>query len=286
MRIKTTCRTLFSAALMAACVLQWPSLADGQPISTERGETTFTAAQVRAWRKQLTALSQVPRATPDGWTKSRVDPAKLVGVFPDLRVRKGYVLRAYQFKEEANSNGFVWGLPDEAEFPEPADCPKLESHFLHPPKPLDALDDVMEAIDGDGSAVSYLHASLLRRALRDFGGGWHGISWGTHSVLDGTPWRQERDDEEEDSPMTRPMSQPREWKWIAAQPKSWSPQVQWDAKRVVVSFHTYTALAKVDEEGNVEKERILLHTDTYRRGKYRALSTEKKLAEGPDALAF
>lgn len=285
MRSNSIVPAWISAALAAACVLPWPSLAGGQPISTKRGESTFTAAQIRDWRKQLTELSQVPRSTPEGWSKSRVEPVKLVRVFPELGVRKGYVLRAYQFKEEANANGFVWALPEEAEFPEPADCPKLESHFLHPPKPFDALDDVMEAIDGDGSAVSYLHASLLRCALREFGGGWHGISWGTHAVLDDSPWRQGGEDDE-DSPMTRPMSQPREWKWIAAQPKSWSPQVRWDEKRVVVSFYTYTALAKVGQDGDVEKERILLHTDTYRRGKYRALTSEKKLAEGPNALAF
>ncbi|MEQ8786998.1 MAG: hypothetical protein RIC55_11890 [Pirellulaceae bacterium] len=247
--------------------------------------TKFRAADLQQRRKQIVEFAQMPETAPPGWSKSRVDPARVVAMFSALRVRDGYVLRAYQFREEGNGNGFVWALPADAEFPEPEDCPRLDYHFLRPPKPLDALDDVMEAITGDDSAASYLQASLLRRELKDFGVGWHGIEWGAHTLLDEEPWAAgpPRDDE---SPMARPMSERREWRWSEAPPESWRPQVLLEKDRAIVTFYTYTPLAKSGEGDELEKERILRHTDTYRRGKYRALATETKIAEGPNALAF
>jgi len=271
---------------------------DGRPVvpfaeTTRRNPTTesgdevakqFTAAEVNQWRKKLNELSQLPEATPNGWSKSRVDPARLLTVFPELQVREGYVLRAYVFKEEANSNGFVWALPADAEFPEPDDCPRLESHFLKPPKPFDALDDMMEVIAGDDSPESYLHASILRRELKEFGGGWHGIVWGMNTVLDDTPWNPPPRDEENAGPMY-PESKPAEWNWIAAKPESWKPEVRLEKDKAIVTFYSYTPLYAELDNGEEEKERIIRHTETYRRGKYRPLVLEKKLAEGPHAVA-
>jgi hypothetical protein len=242
------------------------------------------AADIKKWRERLTELGRLPEETPNGWSKSRVEPAKLLTVFPDLKVREGYVLRAYVFKEEANSNGFVWALPADAEFPEPDDCPRLESHFLKPPKPFDALDDMMEVIVGDDSPESYLHASILRRELKEFGGGWHGIVWGMNTVLDDTPWNPPPRDEEDVGPMY-PESKPAEWNWIAAKPESWKPEVRLEKDKAIVTFYSYTPLSAELDNGEEEKERIIRHTETYRRGKYRPLVVEKKLAEGPHAVA-
>ena len=245
----------------------------------------FTAEQIRTWRTQLAEWAAMPESAPEGWSKSRHNPEKLLTLFPELKVRQGYVLRAYQFRAEGNGNGFVWALPVDAEFPEPDECPRLQGHFLKPPKPLDALDDLMEAIEGDDSPMSYLQASILRREWGDFGAGWHGIDWGTHTVLDDSPWKggPQRDDE---LPGKRPTSRPGEWKWFAAQPDTWTPHVRLEPNRAIVTFYTYTAMAKDGAAEEEEKERIIRHTDTYRRGKYRALVVEKKIAEGPDALAF
>lgn len=245
----------------------------------------FTAAEIKAWRARLTEIGQLPQETPNGWSKSRIEPAKLLTVFPELKLRDAYVLRAYVFKEDANSNGFVWALPADAEFPAPEDCPRLESHFLKPPKPFDALDDFMEAIAGDDSPESYLHASLLRRELKEFGGGWHGVRWGVNTVLDDTPWNRPPAGEEESQAMY-PESKPAEWKWIAPRPVDWKPEVRLENDKAIVTFYSYTPLAVELDDGQEEKERIIRHTETYRRGKYRPLIVEKKLAEGPNAVAF
>lgn len=244
----------------------------------------FTARDIRQWREKLVELSALPDDTPNGWSKSPVDPARLLTVFPKLRVRADHVLRAYVFKDDGNSNGFVWALPAQAAFPAADDCPRLESHFLNPPKPFDALDDVMEAIEGDDSLESYLQASILRRELKEFGGGWHGIQWGMNTILDENPWKGKRPTDEA-PPHDRPESAADEWKWIAPQPTIWAPEVRRTQDQVVVTFHSYTALAAETGNGEFEKERIIRHTDTYRRGKYRPLVVEKKLAEGPNAVA-
>jgi hypothetical protein len=260
---------------------------DPAPTSAEKGRpedtvqakpVALSVARIKELRRKATELSQPVdgRKDPPGWSKSRVDPAKLVEIFKPLRLRKGYVLRAYIFREEGNGSGVVWAMPEDAEFPAPEDCPALENHMLKAPKPSEALDDVMEAIEGDGSPESYLAASLLRRELREFGAMWHGCNWSTHVVLDQDPWKA-GPPREEDSPLDRPTSDPREWKWPEPKPTQWSPRVQVEKDRVTVTFHTYSGLGK---------ESIFRHTDTYRPGKYRPKMAQKLIGEGPAGFAF
>ena len=237
---------------------------------------TFSAAKVKEIREKAAKTVETPQDTPEGWAKSRVNPNKLLDVFTPLTMRKGFVLRAYTFREEQNGNGVVWAMPSNAEFPEPKDCPTLENHLLKAPKPFDALDDAMEAIEGDGSAWSYLAASLLRRELSEFGAVWHGSRWLTHTVLDDDPWKggSAKPDELAMDKPTTPVDQ---WKWLEERPKSYVPEVKIEKDRVTVTFYTYSGL---------EKERIYRHVDTYRPGKYRPKVSEKMIAEGKGGFAF
>lgn len=275
---------MVACAVLGVALLGRPSFGQEEVVAESEGKVVhFSAAEIKKLRHQAAEVGQLPKGTPEGWSKSRVDPAKVVSAFPGLKLREGFVLRAYVFKEDGNSNGFVWGLPKDAAYPEPKDCPRLESHFLNPPKPLDAVDDLMEAIDGDDTAASYLHASLFKREIREFGGGWHGIQWGMASILDQSPWKGAIKADAE--PFEKPRSKLRDWKWAAEQPKDWRPEVKMERDQVVVSFYVYTALAGVGEKQEMERERILHYVDTYKRGKYRSLSQVKKLATGPDAIA-
>ncbi len=239
---------------------------------------TISVAKINELREKAAALSQPVEGQeePQGWSKSRVDPGKLVELFSPLRLRKGYVLRAYVFREEGNGNGVVWAMPEGADFPAPKDCPTLENHLLKAPKPWDALDDPMEAIEGDGSAWSYLAASLLRRELREFGAMWHGCNWGTHFLLDNDPWK-DGPPSEGASPLERPTSNADQWKWLGPRPAEWGPQVRMENGQVTVTFYTYSGL---------EKQAIYRHTDTYRAGKYRAKVEQEKIAEGPEGYLF
>lgn len=239
-------------------------------LATAEEVVRFSAGDVAKLREKATQLVVVPETTPAGWSKSRVDPTQLLTLFPALQLRQGFTLRAYQFKEEANGNGFVWAMPVDAEFPQPEDCPRLESHFLKAPKPFDALDDVMEAIDGDDTAAAYWQASLLRRELKDFGAMWHGIVWGTHHVVDADPLTQ-RPALNAD-PLKVPLSRAARWKWLEAKPTDWTPRVKLEDDRATVTFYTYSGF---------EKEGIYRHVDVYRRGKFRARLEDVKIAEGP-----
>ncbi len=69
-----------------------------------------SAAKIRKLREETAKVTQVPQDGPNGWNKSTVDLNKMLELFKPLRLRKGYVLRAYQYKEEANGNGVVWAI--------------------------------------------------------------------------------------------------------------------------------------------------------------------------------
>jgi hypothetical protein len=235
----------------------------------------FTAEHITKLRERVADVSQVPESTPAGWSKSRVDPTKVLALFPALRLRTGFTLRAYQFKEQGNGNGVVWAMPVDADFPEPKDCPRLESHFLNAPKPYDALDDVMEAIAGDGTAEAYLQASLLRRELKDFGALWHGILWGTHFVVDADPLKSVVD--ENADPMRTPQTKAADWRWLEPKPSDWTPRVTLEPDRAVVTFYTFSGF---------DKEALYRHVDVYRRDKYRPRVEEAKIAEGASGYRF
>lgn len=116
------------------------------------------------------------------WSRSFDNPESIVNGFSHLRIKKGYKLRAYQFREGGNGNGIVWAIPKDRELPEPSECETLD-WFLSPPKPDYALSDFMEAIEGDKTPLSYLQASIVFHELHEFGAMWHGVSWGRDVIL-------------------------------------------------------------------------------------------------------
>jgi hypothetical protein len=59
----------------------------------------------------------------------------LLRAFPALRPKEGYALRAYQYRDDGDGNGFVWAVPESAPFPDPETFPRVEGAFLQPPKP-------------------------------------------------------------------------------------------------------------------------------------------------------
>ena len=115
--------------------------------SKEQGNsTTFSASKLQKLRKKAAKVAEVPKDAATGWSKSLIDPAKLVEIFAPLKLKKGIVLRAYQFKEGGNGNGVVWAMPANAEFPEPNQCAKVKRRdgFMMVPKPPAAFDSIME----------------------------------------------------------------------------------------------------------------------------------------------
>ncbi|QDV16061.1 hypothetical protein Pan153_06820 [Gimesia panareensis] len=236
----------------------------------------FSAAGIKKLRRKAQQLAMVPERTPNGWSKSQVDPAKIVVLFKPLRINRKYQLKAYQFKEDMNGNGVVWAMPVGSTFPNPNALLQDGGTLFKSPKPGMALDNVMEAIEGDRSLKSYLLASMLKRELDEFGAIWHGARWSMHTVLDADPW-QGSGPTDMDDPLEFPSRPAAHWKWKTPRPTDWRPTVTMKGDVATVKFYTFSPLGK---------EAIYEHIDVYRPGEYRFGTETRKIAEGPRQLAF
>jgi hypothetical protein len=228
---------------------------------------TIAANTANRLRRRAQRAAVLPEAGPDGWSVSPVSPMGLVAVFDTLRLKPGMTLHAYQYRAGDNGNGVVWAMPEHVPLPPPDACPRIEE-FLDAPKPHEALDDVMEAIDGDGSPISYLSASLLARELREFGARWHGVSWGACRMLGRRP--ATRPGTHSHQTAAAPNDEDR-WTWLQPAPAVWPPRVIESGAKVTVKLHV------LDPVG---AETIRQLTDTYRADRYTCTTTEVDLAIG------
>jgi hypothetical protein len=230
----------------------------------------FEVKKVVSLLNRVRRAAEVPNEGPEGWSRSIVDPMELLAVFKSLRLKQGFVLRAYLFREGGNGNGVVYAMPEKLPFPEPSECEYDKNRFLSPPVPDGALYDAMEAIDGDGSLWSYLAASLLSRELEEFGAIWHGCSGSTHQILDKNPLP-------EPASSHQPDLDPLDWNWLEPKPAEWRPGVIEQGISVKVVFHTFSDLGR---------KTIYRHVDRYSAGNYILTSDCSVLAEGPGGCVF
>lgn len=236
--------------------------------SNAASTTTFSAAEVRRLREAAGKASGIGDEGQDGWAKSDCDPMGILHAFPSLQIKPGFVMRAYVFRSGGNGNGVVWAMPDESEFPQPDDCPKLTNVFLEPPRPPEALDDLMEAVSGDDTALSYLSASILQRELAEFGARWHGCEWSTHEIVGSKPLHPAR---------SGPSGPAIKWTWQQPQPKDWKPQVIQSSGSIKVVFYTVSGLGG---------ERIVKHTDSFKPGSYSFETEAIDVASAPGGYVF
>lgn len=150
-------------------------------------KTYFTVRQINILRGRAQRAAAMPEPVVEGWSKCTADPMRLLAAFKSLRVREGYVLRAYQYFTGGNGNSVVCALPVAADFPEPDNCRGERADLFDPPRPLLALERMMQGIDGDGTPRSYLSASIFLRELTELGALWHGCDWSTRSIVGTDP---------------------------------------------------------------------------------------------------
>jgi hypothetical protein len=233
--------------------------------------TKFPIGELNRLRRRAQAVAPFTSA-PDGWTISQVDPMHLLSAFETLRMKPGFALRAYLFRSGGDGNGIVWAMQIDDPLPSPDDCPRIEA-FLSPPKPPTALDDVMQAIEGDRSPFSYLSASLIARELGEFGAGWHGVSWGAATIMDRPPPELRKQIFVE----TNEPDWTNEWRWCTPPPRYWRPQVTRTADGVAVSFCVLNI---------VGSREIIRITDTYNDLQYTFTTTEESIASGGGGIIW
>lgn len=225
-------------------------------------KTYFTTRQINIMRGRAQRAAEMPEPVVDGWSKCSADPMALLAAFKSLRIRDGYVLRAYQYYAGGDGNAFVWALPVDADFPEPQSIDGAgRVGLFNPPRPPRALERTMQGIEGDDTPRSYLSASIFCRELGEFGAFWHGCGWSTRSIVGADPT----------------VEDPDRWQWSEKRPTDWRPCVELSRREARVIFYCL---------GGLGGWTIRRHVDTYgrRNDDVRGQSTE--LAFGGGGFLF
>jgi hypothetical protein len=228
--------------------------------------TCFSVADVRPLVERARKAGQPPEDGLQGWSVSEMDPGRIVAVFePAVRLRAGYVLRAYQFRSGGNGNGVVHAIPRGEVLAEP---PKCGSDLFEPsPRPEHGLESILDALNLDKTPWSYLCMSLLGRELAEFGAIWHGVSWGAHTLIENMPWNERVNGVR--------LTEPEGWTGRMLRFDELRPRVELARGGAVVRFHTYCP---------VGMQRVIEHTDRYRTGK--VTGKRRDVATGPAGIIF
>lgn len=172
----------------------------------------------------------------------------------------------------------VYALPCRSPVPGPRECPADEERWLRPPLPPGALPDIRLAFRGNGSAWSYLAASIVARELSEMGSAWHGASWSTHEFIDRDPrlWpevvdaRREVDHTDDKHAGGAPRT---DLTWLGHEVSEWRPHVDMIDGEAIVRFITTSRLGL---------EQFVLHEDRYELGQYVFDTTITELATGDE----
>lgn len=263
-----TRRHWIAAALLAAFFCLVPAYTSAEEPTVSR-TIFFSKPEIDQIRTKFLQAREMPATASDGWSRSNVNPMDVLAVFSPLRLKEAYALVGYRLVLLGNGKGVVYAVPKGRAVPIPEDA-------WEEPRPPGALEDVMDAIDGDRSPWSYLCASILQREFQEFGAMWHGQNWSTHMILDSDPWQLGREAMvDEFSQM--PVGNPGTWKWAEPKPKEWRPRVRIEEDAVEVTFYTHSCLGR---------QAIYRHTDVFRPGSYRFSTKSTVIAQGPGQMYF
>jgi hypothetical protein len=155
------------------------------------------------------------------WQISTVNPGAALLKLPGLLLNPKYRLVSYLYREKETGLGVVWAVPETL-----GTTAQLEKALMmggtmaQVPQPAGALNNFMEAIDGDRTPTSFLIASILQRELREFGSLGDRRNWVYHRLIDAIPLQLN-------------------WQWRGEQPKDLSPKVKiFPNGQAAVEFYT------------------------------------------------
>lgn len=198
---------------------------------------------------------ETPAPNTEGkWFVSATNPGAALLKLPGLQLQPGLRIVSYLYRTEKDGMGVTWAVPESASTTAQLEVALEKSgNNQQPPKPFSALADVMEAIDGDRTPVSFIVASILKREFQEVGALGSYCNWSHHRLIASIPPQMN-------------------WTWRTPVPKDLSPKVQVlpDGK-AAVEFFTCRVVPPVA---------IFQHVDQYLPGQYKATSLDRALAAG------
>jgi len=186
------------------------------------------------------------------WFLSTMDPAETVVKLPGLWVRAGIRMVTYLNHAGESGTGVTLALPSLFSTTEQLEAAISQADKTgQPPAPDQALPNILDAIEGDGSLSSFLAASIFAREIKEFGRFGKHSRWQHHRFVSAVP----------------PKVQ---WQWRAKQPEDLTPKVVTTAdEHVVVEFFSC----------RVQKPIALFrHVDRYPPNSYCATTKDQVLA--------
>lgn len=198
----------------------------------------------------VTTLSPILQ---EQWFISTVNPAAPLIKMPGLWLKPGFRLVSYLYRSaEGSGVGVVWAVPEEFSTTAQLEKAVKEKHNIaQVPQPEGALGHVMEAIEGDRSAASFVLASILRRELQELGVLGDRRNWAYHHLIEGIPAKYN-------------------WQWRTEIPKDLSPKV-----RLYPDGHAAVELFSCRISGT---KTLYRHLDRYPPNSYKPDSLDKMLA--------
>ncbi|MEL6224793.1 MAG: hypothetical protein AAFR31_19350 [Cyanobacteria bacterium J06627_8] len=133
-----------------------------------------------------TDLSTVPEG--GIWIISGTNPADVLFKLPGLMLKPKVRLVSFTFQKDTDGKGSSWAVPEQyctTEYLERA--LEAANGAQSPPHPPEALPNVMDALEGDRSTVSFFIASIFRRELLEFGAKGVFQRWSHHRLIDKVP---------------------------------------------------------------------------------------------------
>ena len=193
---------------------------------------------------------QMPNAQ-GRWFISAVNPGWVLMKLPGLTLKPRIRLVTYLYRLEKNGLSATWALPETLSTTVLLeDALKTSGGEDHPPKPKGSFADLMEAIEGDRSPISFLVASIVRRELKEFGTLGNDRNWSNHRLIDTLPTQVQ-------------------WKW-RTQALDLSPKVRLLPEgKAVLEFFTCRTTAPIS---------IVQHVDHYSAGAYQVKGVDRAVA--------
>jgi len=186
------------------------------------------------------------------WFISSTDPGAALLKLPGLKLKSDWRLVSYLRRVQGTGDGLVWAVPERLSTTAQLEkALPAQGHFAEKPRPEGALDDLMDAVEGDRSPASFVVAALLRRELREFGKTGKASDWQHHRLISALPAQFS-------------------WQWRMEAPKDLSPKVRlFPDGKAAVEFFSCRVVAPIT---------LFQHIDQYPGDRYRAASIDRPIA--------